>query len=133
MNPISAADVIGRQLKLKRDVTGFIGYPGSNNIVVWNSGYITPLVYSYVELNNKLYWSFWSEIQGDPIYYFPHQTGYYELLPDVKPNYSPGNNQPGFFESLGLVDFAKFTPVAKTVIFGIGGLLLYKLLKNTTK
>lgn len=78
---MNANDIIGRQFKLKSDLNGFIGYPGSTNLFQWSANYITPPVYSWVKEDDGLYWLFWSEIPGDPTYYLKNQESKLELLP----------------------------------------------------
>jgi len=123
---LNADDVIGRSLKLKQTVTGFKYYPGSNELIQWENGYTTPPVYSWVTQDGRLFWQFWSEIPGEPSYYLPHESGYYQLLPPVNTEYP--SDRPGFYQAV--VD--KLSPKIPPVI--VSGVILgaiYLILKST--
>ena len=125
---MNANEVIGRRLKLKRSVIGYIGYVGSQNRIAWDAGFITPPVYSWVEDNGNLYWMFWSEIQGDPTYYFLQAPGNYELLaPDYSGAPSGSGNDPFIDLVMGNVGSGVSKLVNAAILIGAGYFLIKAL------
>jgi hypothetical protein len=75
----TADQVPGNRLRLKKDMTVYVGHVGSPQTEQWKSGFLTPPVYSWIVRNGSLYWMI-GEIQ--PIRYVKHQSDGFELVAD---------------------------------------------------
>lgn len=75
----TADQVPGNRLRLKKDMTVFVGHVGSSQTEHWHKGFLTPPVYSWIVRNGDLYWMI-GEIQ--PIRYVKHRNDAFELVAD---------------------------------------------------
>lgn len=101
---LTADQIVGNRLELEKDVTVFVGHPGSINTEVWKAGFVTPQVYSWVEKSDGLYWVI-GELQ--PIRYVKHDPKALEVVPDSGGAQYLKKAKESFLNTFG-IDFSEF-------------------------
>jgi hypothetical protein len=118
---ISADQVVGNRLKMKKPTTVYLDYAGSPNTKVWPKGYLSPKIYSWIMHNGDLYWM----MGEDRPEYVKHATGQFKLIHDYgAPSTNPSHSQGSLFDLFGSADngiFGQLDSILSKVLI-IGGI-----------
>lgn len=128
---LTADQIPGNRFKLEQPVTVHIGSPGSVVTDVWETGFVTPQVYSWVERNGEVWWQI-GELP--PIRYIRHDPDALEVVadsggaqflesPEPQGTFSL-DNVSGIFDAFTLDNFAG---VLKVALYAIAFFISWKI------